>query len=102
MVVGSQAAQGFFPRDPARYPYLGYTVVSAVQTAALAYIIFVLVTEPLDGESLLFLLAYALLCVVGMMGRFVIDTRMLRARMMEAEKAGPNDEAWRRALHMDR
>lgn len=101
LVVGSQAAQGFFPREVDRYPYLGYTITSALQTAALIYIVFVMVTEPLDGESLFFLLAYALLCVVGEMGRFTIDTRMRRTRMMQAEQA-PTQEALRRALHMDR
>lgn len=101
MVVGAQAAQGFFPREAERHPYVGYTITSALQTAALAYIIFVLATEPLNGESLFFLLAYAFLCMVGEVTRFSIDTRIRRTHMMQAE-TGADDIERRRALHMDR
>lgn len=108
MVLGTQIAPGFFPRTPERQPYLGHTIVSALHTAALLYIVFVFLTQPLDKGSAFVLLAYAILCLLGFFIRFVEVTRDRRALLIAAEQAEQEgqrpemDEALRRALHMDR
>lgn len=106
MVVGAQVALGFFPRTPDRYPYVGYTVVNAIETAAVLYIVFVIATQPLDKGSLGFLLAYALIATVAILSGFAHSTRMRRAVLILAEttpEPDPDAEAaLRRALHMDR
>lgn len=108
MVIGTQIAPGFFARTPERQPYLGHTIASALQTAALLYIAFVFLTQPLDKGSAFVLITYAIVCLLGFLGRFVEVTRDRRALLIAAEEAEQEshrpemDEALRRALHMDR
>lgn len=101
MVFGGQAAQAFFPRTPDRYPYTGYTVVNAVETAVLGYVVFTMATRPLDSESVMFMVGYATVaCMVTLTG-LVATTRMRRGALLLAEQQADKD-AMRRALHMDR
>lgn len=104
MVFGSHLAQSFLPRTASAQPHTGYTVVNATQTAAVSYVAFVLVTEPLDGSAMMRLLSYGAFALVSMLVGLITTTRMRRAAQVLAEQqaAKGDQDALRRALHMDR
>lgn len=101
MVFGAHLARSFLPRTAGQPLHTGYSIVHAMQTAVVLYIVFVIATQPLDRDSLLFLVSYGAFALVSMLIGFITTTRIRRSTRMLAEEK-PDDDALRRALHMDR
>lgn len=84
-IMGGQVAQSLFPRDWRRAPYLGYTIVNAVEFAGILASITFLVTVPMTRTDTALVLVYAVLAALTMHTGFLITTRMRRLAAMDAE-----------------